>query len=126
MKAVISENTGDAEYRDNRSVLSSRGSLTSSLTKSEHSIELAQLTSHVASAMHAEKGEAEESEPPYKTARSGDIVMVIDGETFCVPEEDMPKVYFEEDDDRCFPLSKYTKERRSALTATTLSRKSRV
>ena len=57
-KTVISEKTGDAEYRDNRSVLSSRGSLASSLTKSEHSIELAQLTSHVASAMHAEKGEA--------------------------------------------------------------------
>ena len=91
-KAVISEKTGDAEYRDKRSVLSSRGSLARSLTKSEHSIELAQLTSHVASAMHAEKGEAEESEPPYRIARSGDIVMVIDGETFCVPEEDVPKV----------------------------------
>ena len=34
------------------------------------------------------QGEAEEGEPPYKAARSGDIVMVIDGETFCVPEED--------------------------------------
>ena len=55
-KAVTLEKTGDAEYRDNRSVLSSRGSLASSLTKSEHSIELAQLTSHVTSAMHAEKG----------------------------------------------------------------------
>ena len=100
---MISEKTGDAEYQDNRSVLSSRGSLASSLTKSEHSIELAQLTSHVASAMHAEKGEAEGSEPPYKTARSGDIVMVIDGETFCVPEEDVPKVYYEEDDDQVLP-----------------------
>ena len=29
VKAVISENTGDTEYRDNRSVLSSRGSLAS-------------------------------------------------------------------------------------------------
>ena len=29
----------------------------------------------------------QEGEPPYKAARSGDIVMVIDGETFCVPEE---------------------------------------
>ena len=46
-KAVISEKTGDAEYRDNRSVLSS-------LVKSEHSIELAQLASHVVFAMHAE------------------------------------------------------------------------
>ena len=79
-KAVISEKTGDAEYRDNRSVLSSREGLAGELIKSEHSIELAQLTSHVASAMHAEKGEAEESEPPYRTTRSGDIVMVIDGE----------------------------------------------
>ena len=55
------------------------------------------------SAMHAEKGEAEESEPRYKTARSGDIVMVIDGETFCVPEEDVPKVYYEEDDGQVLP-----------------------
>ena len=80
MKAVISEKTSDAEYRDNRSVLSSRGGVAGELIKSEHSIELAKLTSHVASAMHAEKGEAEESEPPYRTTRSGDIVMVIDGE----------------------------------------------
>ena len=36
-KIVISEKTGDAEYRDNRSVLSSRGGLVSSLTKSENS-----------------------------------------------------------------------------------------
>ena len=43
-------------------------------------------------------GETEEGEPPYKAARSGDIVMVIEGETFCVPEEDVPKVYYEEDD----------------------------
>ena len=56
-RAVILEKTGDSEYRDNRSVLSSRGSLSSSLTKSEHSIELVQLTSHVTSTMHAEKGE---------------------------------------------------------------------
>ena len=79
-KAVISEKTGDAEYRDNRSVLSSREGLAGELIKSEHSIELTQFTSHVASAMHAEKGETEESEPPYRTTRSGDIVMVIDGE----------------------------------------------
>ena len=102
-KDVISEKTGNAEYRDNRSVLSSREGLAGELIKSEHSIELAQLTSHVASAMHAEKGEAEESEPPYRTARSGDIVMVIDGETFCVSEEDMPKVYYEEDDGQVLP-----------------------
>ena len=56
-KAVILEKTRDSEYRDNRSVLSSRGSLSSSLTKSEHSIELVQLTSHVTSTVHAEKGE---------------------------------------------------------------------
>ena len=50
-KAVISEKTGDAEYRDNRSVLSSRGSLA---PKSENSIELVQIASRVASAMYAE------------------------------------------------------------------------
>ena len=49
------------------------------------------------------QGEAEEGEPPYKAARSGDIVMVIDGETFCVPEEDVPKVYYEEDDGQVLP-----------------------
>ena len=102
-KDVISEKTDNSEYRDNRSMLSSHGSLVSSLSKSEHSIELAQLTSHVASALHAEKGEAEESEPPYRTTRSGDIVMVIDGETFCVSEEDMPRVYYEEDDGQVLP-----------------------
>ena len=53
-KAVISEKTGDAEYRDNRSVLSSRGGLARELTKSENSIELAQLASRVDFAMHAE------------------------------------------------------------------------
>ena len=61
-KNVISEKTDNSEYWDNRSVLSSRGGLAGDLIKSEHSIELAQLTSHVASAMHAEKGEAEESD----------------------------------------------------------------
>ena len=100
---AISEKTGDTEYRDNRSVLSSRGALAGELIKSEHSIELVQFTSHVASAMHAEKGEAEESEPPYKTARSGDIVMVIVDETFCVSEKDMPKVYYEGDDGQVLP-----------------------
>ena len=49
------------------------------------------------------QGEAEEGEPPYKAARSGDIVMVIDGETFCVREEDVPKVYYEEDDGQVLP-----------------------
>ena len=43
------------------------------------------------------QGEVEEGEPPYKAARSGGVVMVIDGETLCVPEEDVPKVYYEED-----------------------------
>ena len=51
---MISEKTGDAEYRDNRSVLSSHGGLVSSLPKSENSIELVQLTSRVDSAMHGE------------------------------------------------------------------------
>ena len=37
-KAVIYEKTGDAEYQDNRSVLSSRGSLAGE-PKGEHSIE---------------------------------------------------------------------------------------
>ena len=49
------------------------------------------------------QGEAEEGEPPYRAARSGDIVMVIDGETLCVPEEDVPKVYYEEDDGQVLP-----------------------
>ena len=48
-------------------------------------------------------GEAETGEPPYKAARSGDIVMVIDGETLCVPEEDVPEVYHEEDDGQVLP-----------------------
>ena len=29
--------------------------------------------------------------------------MVIDGETLCVPEEDVPKVYYEEDDGQVLP-----------------------
>ena len=53
-KDVISGKTDNSEYRDNRSMLSSHGSLASSLIKSEHSIELVQLPSRVASAMHAE------------------------------------------------------------------------
>ena len=50
-KDVISEKTDDSEYRDNRSILSSRGGLARELTKSEHSIELTQLASRVDSAM---------------------------------------------------------------------------
>ena len=50
------------------------------LAKAKVVITEAQLTFHVASTMHAEKGETEESEPPCRTARGGDIVMVIDGE----------------------------------------------
>ena len=53
-KAVISVKTDDAEHRDNRSVLSSRGGLTIELTNSENSIELAQLASRVDFAIHAE------------------------------------------------------------------------
>ena len=47
VKAVISEKTDNAEYWDNRSVLSSRGGLAIELTKRENSIDLAQLTSRV-------------------------------------------------------------------------------
>ena len=42
-KDVISEKTDDSEYRDNRSVLSSRGALAGELIKSEHSIEFAKV-----------------------------------------------------------------------------------
>ena len=51
---MISEKTGDAEYQDNWSVLSSRGGLAGELIKSEHSIELAQISYCVDSAMHGE------------------------------------------------------------------------
>ena len=50
---MISEKTGDAEYQDNRSVLSSRGGLAGE-PKGEHSIKLAQIASRVDSAMHGE------------------------------------------------------------------------
>ena len=53
-KDVISEKTDDSEYRDNRSMLSSSGGLAIELTKSENSIGLTQLASHVVFAMHAE------------------------------------------------------------------------
>ena len=53
-KIVISEKTDDAEYRDNRSVLPSHGGLVRELTKSENSIELAQLASRVDSPTHDE------------------------------------------------------------------------
>ena len=46
-KAVISEKTGDAEYRDNRSLLSSHRGLVIEQIQIEHSIELAQLASLV-------------------------------------------------------------------------------
>ena len=51
---MISEKTGDAEYQDNRSVLSSRGGLVRELIKSENSVELVQIASRIDSAMHAE------------------------------------------------------------------------
>ena len=57
---MISEKTDDAEYRDNRSVLSSRGGLAIELTKSENSIDLAQLASRVDSAMHAETSDGDD------------------------------------------------------------------
>ena len=52
-KAVIYEKTGDAEYQDNRSVLSSRGGLAGE-PKGKHSIELVQLASRVDSVVHGE------------------------------------------------------------------------
>ena len=60
-KAVISEKTDNAEYRDNRSVLSSRCGLATELTKSENSIELAQLASCVDFAIHAETSNGDDS-----------------------------------------------------------------
>ena len=60
-KAVISEKTGDAEFRDNRSVLSSRGGLAAELSKSENSIDLAQLASRVDSAIHADISNGDDS-----------------------------------------------------------------
>ena len=53
-KILISEKTDDAEYRDNRSVLSSHGGLVRELIKSENSIELVQIASRIDSAMHDE------------------------------------------------------------------------
>ena len=111
-RAVISEKTGGAESFSYgltqtsflqlfRSVMSSRGGLACSLAQSEHSIELSQLMLLPRCTPRREK--QRKSEPPYKTARSGDIVMVIDGETFCVPEEDVPKVHYEEDDGQVLP-----------------------
>ena len=60
-KVVISEKTGDAEYRDNRSMLSSRGGLAAELTKSENLIELAQFASRVDSAIHADISNGDDS-----------------------------------------------------------------
>ena len=60
-KAVISEKTGDAEFRDNRSVLSSRGGLAAELSKSENSIDFAQLASRVDSAIHADISNGDDS-----------------------------------------------------------------
>ena len=59
-KVVISEKTGDAEYRDNRSLLSLRGGLALELTNSENLIELAQLASCVDSAKHADISNGED------------------------------------------------------------------
>ena len=53
-KVVISEKTGDAEYWDNRSMVSLRGGLALELTKSENLIELAQFASRVDCAIHAD------------------------------------------------------------------------
>ena len=58
---MISEKTGDVEFRDNRSVLSSRGGLAGELIKSENSIELAQIASRVDSAMHGEISNGDDS-----------------------------------------------------------------
>ena len=53
-KIVISEKTGKAEYRDNRSVLSSHGGLVREVITSENSIALVQIASRIDSAMHDE------------------------------------------------------------------------
>ena len=53
-KIVISEKTGNAEYRDNRSVLSSHGGLVREVITSENSIALVQIASRIDSAMHDE------------------------------------------------------------------------
>ena len=60
-KAVISEKTGDVEFRDNRSVLSSHGGLAGELIKSENSIELAQIASRVDSEIHGEISNGDDS-----------------------------------------------------------------
>ena len=62
-KIVISEKTDDAEYRDNRSVLSLRGGLATELTESENSIDLAQPTSRVDSAIHADISNGDDDDP---------------------------------------------------------------
>ena len=41
--------------------------------------------------------------------------MVIDGETFCVPEEDVPKVYCEEDDGQVLPTEQVHEGMQSEL-----------
>ena len=53
-KIVISEKTGNAEYRDNRSVLSSNGGLVREVITSENLIALVQIKSRIDSAMHDE------------------------------------------------------------------------
>ena len=53
-KIVIPEKTGNAEYRDNRSVLSSHGGLVREVITSENSIALVQIASRIDSAMHDE------------------------------------------------------------------------
>ena len=53
-KILISEKTDDAEYLDNRSVLSSHGGLVREIITSENSIALVQIASRIDSSMHDE------------------------------------------------------------------------
>ena len=53
-KIVISEKTGNVEYRDNRSVLSSHGGLVREVITSENSIALVQIASRIDFAIHVE------------------------------------------------------------------------
>ena len=102
---MILEKTCNAESQDNWPVLSSRGSLANSVTKGEHSIELVQFTS----AMHVEMIEEERKVIHLeKTAPRDDIVMMIDGETFCVPRRTCQRS-LRRKMIRCSLLSNYTK-----------------
>ena len=72
-------------------------------------IQAKQLTKHLRQLMlhpwleYSPKHREKQRKVSHHTKQHGDIVMVIDGETFCVPEEDEPKVYYEENDGQMLP-----------------------